>query len=187
MVCGQRSRGRGAEGTGATPTGPSEVGSDWRQDRGLGQPGQRETVPTGSRPGNRCRVRNAASPATPQGETGDVNRSSRRLTPDVRPVVDLSIEQPRKVRRREPVTRRGAFVFPAGSPPTDPTPTEPKSRGIGTLCDRILQGFGLGLGDDQRSAAARRETIRRSSRARSTVGPGKNVTSVAPASASASA
>jgi hypothetical protein len=42
---GQRRGGRGAEGTGATPTGPSEVGSDWRQDRGLGQPGQREAVP----------------------------------------------------------------------------------------------------------------------------------------------
>jgi hypothetical protein len=41
----QRSGGRGAEGTGATPTGLSEVGSDWHQDRGLGQPGQREAVP----------------------------------------------------------------------------------------------------------------------------------------------
>jgi hypothetical protein len=49
---------------------------------------------TGSGPGNWCRVRNAASPATPKGETGDVNRSSRRLTPDVRPVVDLSTSSP---------------------------------------------------------------------------------------------
>lgn len=41
----QRRRGIGAGGTGATPTGPSEVDSVWHQDRGLGQPGQREAVP----------------------------------------------------------------------------------------------------------------------------------------------
>lgn len=34
----------GAEGPGATPTGLREDGSDWHQLRGLGQPGQRETV-----------------------------------------------------------------------------------------------------------------------------------------------
>jgi len=62
----------GAEGSGATPTGLGEDGSDWHQDRWHGQPGQRESVTTGSAAGNRCRNRKAASPAAPQGETGDV-------------------------------------------------------------------------------------------------------------------
>ncbi len=56
----------------ATPTGLGEDGSDWHQDRWHGQPGQRESVTTGSVAGNRCRNRKAASPAAPQGETGDV-------------------------------------------------------------------------------------------------------------------
>ncbi len=128
--CGQRSCGRGAEGTGATPTGLSEVGSDWRQDRWHGQPGQRETVPTGSRPGNRCRVRNAASPATPQGETGDVNRSRRRLTPDNRPVVDLSTEAaPEGAQAKARSADRGAFVFP----PPPPCPTPPHGPNLQNL------------------------------------------------------
>ena len=58
----QRSCGEGAEGTGATPTGLSEIGSDWHQDRWHGQPGQRVAVPTGSRPGNRCRIRTRHRP-----------------------------------------------------------------------------------------------------------------------------
>ena len=43
--CTQRRGGSGAEGTVATPTGLSEVGSVRHQDRGLGQPGQRDLVP----------------------------------------------------------------------------------------------------------------------------------------------
>ncbi len=62
----------GADGSGATPTGLGEDGSDWHQDRWHGQPGQRESVTTGSVAGNRYRNRKAASPAAPQGETGDV-------------------------------------------------------------------------------------------------------------------
>jgi hypothetical protein len=62
-VVGERgSRGEEPKDLGPIPTGPSEVGSDWRQDRGLGQPGQREAVPTGSRLGNRRRVRTRHRP-----------------------------------------------------------------------------------------------------------------------------
>ena len=52
----------GAEGSGATPTGLREDGSDWHQDRWLGQPGQRESVTTGSGAGNRCRFRTRHRP-----------------------------------------------------------------------------------------------------------------------------
>jgi hypothetical protein len=55
---------------------------------------------------------NAASPATPNGETGDVNRSKRRLTPDHRPVVDLSTRAaPEGAQARARSADRGAFVF----------------------------------------------------------------------------
>jgi hypothetical protein len=43
----------GADGSGATPTGLGEVGSDWHQDRWLGRPGQRGSVATVRPPGNR--------------------------------------------------------------------------------------------------------------------------------------
>lgn len=46
----------GADGSGATPTGLGRGRFHWHQDRWLGQPGQRESVTTGSRPGNRCRT-----------------------------------------------------------------------------------------------------------------------------------
>jgi len=60
---------------------------------------------------------NAASPATPKGETGDVNRSRRRLTPDHRPVVDLSIRAaPEGAQARASSANRGAFVFPTPTP-----------------------------------------------------------------------
>ncbi len=62
---------------------------------------------------------NAASPATPKGETGDVNRSRRRLTPDHRPVVDLSTRAaPEGAQARARSADRGAFVFdPLGRGP----------------------------------------------------------------------
>ena len=55
---------------------------------------------------------NAASPAPPQGETGDVNRSRRRLTPDDRPVVDLSTRAaPEGAQAKARSADRGAFVL----------------------------------------------------------------------------
>ena len=95
---------------------------------GHGQPGQREAVPTGSGPGNWCRVRNAASPATPKGETGDVNRSSRRLTPDVRPVVDLSTSSPEGCAGESRSPDGALSFFPNPNPrpqPPDPQPQPP--------------------------------------------------------------
>ena len=58
---------------------------------------------------------NAASPAAPNGETGDVNRSRRRLAPDHRPVVDLSTRAaPEGAQARARSADRGAFVFDVG-------------------------------------------------------------------------
>ncbi len=68
----QRSSGSAPKDLRPTQLDLSEDGSDWHQDRWHGQPGQRESVTTGSVAGNRYRNRKAASPATPQGETGDV-------------------------------------------------------------------------------------------------------------------
>ena len=56
---------------------------------------------------------NAASPAPPFGETGDVNRSSRRLTPDVRSVVDLSTRRPGRCAGASQQHRPGRFRFPS--------------------------------------------------------------------------
>ena len=169
----QRSGGEEPKELGPPQLDSAKSVSDWHQDRGLGQPGQRETVPTGPRPGNRDRVRNAASPATPFGGTGDVNRSSRRLTPDIRSVVDLSTRRPGRRVGESRRADRGSFVF-RPSPTTTP---EIRSH------DRAQRD----VGSEFPSAAARRTTWARSSRTSSTVGPGKNATSSAPASTSASA
>jgi hypothetical protein len=84
---------------GATPTGERErrshgatrgfrfAGSACK--RGFGSPGQRERRrDVATAPGNRWTGSHAASPAEPSGTTGDVNRSSERLTPAGRSVVD---------------------------------------------------------------------------------------------------
>ena len=103
----QRSRFRTTPGPRARATGPAGNGA------------------SGSRPGNRCRVRKAASPAAPQGETGDVNRSRRRLTPDHRPVVDLSTRAaPEGAQAKASSADRGAYVFPP-TPPIPPRPATP--------------------------------------------------------------
>ena len=115
----------GAGGSGATPTGLGEDGSDWHQDRWHGQPGQRESVTTGSAAGNRCRNRKAASPAAPQGETGDVlielKANARRSTSggSVRlrcPGGALRKRQHRRGSRRFQARRLGNLAPPGSDP-----------------------------------------------------------------------
>ena len=86
-----------------------------------------------------------------------------------------------------PQRRPGRFRFPIHHP--HPIPKSGRNR---SDPDRFLPDFGGGTGVSglergQRRAAARRFTRARSSRTRCASGPGKNATSSAPASTSASA
>lgn len=106
----------GAEGTGATPTGLSESGS-WRQDRRLGQPGQREAVP---------RVRGRETGV--ESERGIARRAERRdgrceqveTKANARPSTGGGPVHPSSPGRRageSPQRRPGRFRFPP--PPLD--------------------------------------------------------------------
>lgn len=129
---GQRSCGSGAEGTGATPTGLSEIGSDWHQDRGLGQPGQRESVPTGSQPGDRRRVRKRGIARRAERRDGRCEQVESKVNARRSICGGPVHESPRRVRRRKPATRRGHFRFrrpaPAERPPPGLTPPTRKMR-----------------------------------------------------------
>ena len=138
----------GAAGSGATPTGLGEDGSDWHQDRWHGQPGQRESVTTGSVAGNRYRNRKAASPAAPQGETGDVlielKANARRSTSggSVRLRCPGGALRKRQHRRGSLLFHLGNVVCHGATPPPPgglfPPETTALHRGS-TFCSPVVQ------------------------------------------------
>ncbi len=89
----------GAEGSGATPTGPGEGVPIGTRTDGSGNRVSMEQWQRSARRETGERSENGHRPPSSQGHDGRCDWSSRRLTPDVRSMVDLFRECPGRVSR----------------------------------------------------------------------------------------